>query len=116
MPYFEPSPMPALLHAAERRDLGRDDALVDADDAYYFPSLKAGSARSRTAKPIAKLASRRKWSSASSIVDSARLGRLAGSFMLRKWERGFLRSIGVAGPSRRGRRARCAPDSIGAFR
>src|SRR5215208_3950635 len=26
---------PALLHAAERGDLGRDDALVDADDAVF---------------------------------------------------------------------------------
>jgi len=36
MPYFEPSrPMP--LRAAERRDLGRDDAFVDADDAVFEP-------------------------------------------------------------------------------
>src|SRR5215831_6304144 len=36
MPYFEPSrPMPLFLHAAERGDLGRDDALVDADDAVF---------------------------------------------------------------------------------
>ena len=36
MPYFEPSRlMPLSLHAAERGDLGRDDALVDADDAVF---------------------------------------------------------------------------------
>jgi hypothetical protein len=36
MPYFEPSrPMPLSLHAAERGDLGRDDAFVDADDAVF---------------------------------------------------------------------------------
>ena len=36
MPYLEPSrPMPDLLHAAERRHFGRDDALVDADDAVF---------------------------------------------------------------------------------
>ena len=36
MPYFEPSrPEARLLHAAERRDLGRDQAGVDADDAVF---------------------------------------------------------------------------------
>jgi hypothetical protein len=40
MPYFEPQ-SPArcgrcrFLHAAERGDLGRDDAFVDADDAVF---------------------------------------------------------------------------------
>ena len=41
MPYFEPSGLSdgdaAFLHAAERRDLGRDDAFVDADDAVFEP-------------------------------------------------------------------------------
>ena len=40
MPYFEPQwtsrwADAAFLHAAEGRDLGRDDALVDADDAVF---------------------------------------------------------------------------------
>ena len=40
MPYFEPQwttrwADAAFLHAAKRRDLGRDDALVDADDAVF---------------------------------------------------------------------------------
>jgi hypothetical protein len=40
MPYFEPQPNSewadaALLHAAEGGDLGRDDALVDPDDAVF---------------------------------------------------------------------------------
>ena len=40
MPQFEPQwttswADAALLHAAEGRDLGRDDALVDADDAVF---------------------------------------------------------------------------------
>ncbi len=83
----------AFLHAAERRDLGRDDAFVNPDDAYYFPSLKAGNARMRTARPIAKFASRRKCSPAGCMVDSTRPERLAGSFKSRKWESGFLGSI-----------------------
>jgi hypothetical protein len=42
MPYFEPQwttygADAAFLHAAEGRDLGRDDALVDADDAVFEP-------------------------------------------------------------------------------
>ena len=38
MPYLKPSrPDAAFLHAAERRDLGRDDPLVDADDAVFEP-------------------------------------------------------------------------------
>jgi len=42
MPYFELQwttywADAAFLHAAERRDLGRDDALVDADDAVFEP-------------------------------------------------------------------------------
>jgi hypothetical protein len=40
MPYFEPQwtnrwADAAFLYAAEGRDLGRDDALVDADDAVF---------------------------------------------------------------------------------
>ena len=40
MPYFEPQwpagwADAAFLHPAEGRDLGRDDALVDADDAVF---------------------------------------------------------------------------------
>ena len=40
MPYFEPQwrarwADAAFLHAAEGRDLGRDDAFVDADDAVF---------------------------------------------------------------------------------
>jgi len=36
MPYFEAfAADAAFLHAAERGDLGRDDALVDADDAVF---------------------------------------------------------------------------------
>jgi len=38
MPYFRAfAADPAFLHAAERGDLGRDDALVDADDAVFEP-------------------------------------------------------------------------------
>ena len=35
MPYFEPSAGAGMLDAAEGRDLGRDQAGVDADDAVF---------------------------------------------------------------------------------
>ena len=38
MPYFEPSrPMPLSFMPAKRGDLGRDDAVVDADNAVSEP-------------------------------------------------------------------------------
>jgi hypothetical protein len=38
MPHFDPSrPMPLSLHPAKVGDLGRDDALIDSDDAVFEP-------------------------------------------------------------------------------
>src|SRR5271166_5099726 len=41
----------AFLHAAERRDLGRDDALVDADDAVFEPLGDAPDVADVAARP-----------------------------------------------------------------